>query len=500
MTTGLKAFAAKISWPPILVRSRRPVVVLTRTSLTDLLHAAGEPGHSSRLELGGENDLFAPFETQVAQLFFRLRGETPPLMEDPGQKIAAAEVRLVVLELAGDEAPDPERMRVIDEDRNLSLFSGFFARGEGEKGLGLDPGTDLQAVVEQADRSLFSRPDGGAGEDVMKLGKGQVPERFGEVAVGVFHQTLKGGDRSHFFRGEEFVLEPPMALFHADHGRIASDGPGIETMGDAGQGVPPSSELLEIRLGGGVEDFELPGRGYQLVQVVEILLRRAAAVIAYPPEQEAHLAVGAGSHPVFDLSPRLPPLRVVMGLGPSGQDLGAVIANPDEFIVRQGQKVRVRAAEEVGLIAALGQDLDESSGVSKRVEVGGGLDVDPEFFPEISFSEKDLPDQGLSAGHVAVRLEEPPSQDVPATRLDQPLDPFKEGGLVVLDPLVKEGFVVTEDEILPPLAEIGGRPEGGQGFARAFRPFPKPDGVQMGVADEMDTFHSFSLTNSVIRV
>jgi hypothetical protein len=126
--------------------------------------------------------------------------------------------------------------------------------------------------------------------------------------------------------------------------------------------------------------------------------------------------------------------------------------------------------------------------MAERVEIGARFDVHAEFFPEVSFSAEGLADEGLTAGHVTVRLEEPPAQDVPFFLRDQLLNSFEEGWLVFLDPLIENGFVMAEDEIVVPLAEFRGRPEGGEGFARAFRPFPQPNRIEVGVADQMDLF------------
>ena len=219
-------------------------------------------------------------------------------------------------------------------------------------------------------------------------------------------------------------------------------------------------ELREIGVRGGVDDVEVFRLRYQVLQVFQVLSGGAAAVVSDAPEQNAELLTWMGPHPFLDLRPGCSAPRIVVRLEPRRQDLGAVEADPDESLRRELGELTIGPAEKVGRITALGQDLDEASGMAERVKVGGCFDIDAEFLPEISLSQNDLADKGLSAGHVAVRLEEPAAQDVPLSLLDQALDFLEEGGLIFLDPLVEDGFVVTEDKFVEGFAEGGRRPEG----------------------------------------
>ncbi len=175
-----------------------------------------------------------------------------------------------------------------------------------------------------------------------------------------------------------------------------------------------------------------------------------------------------------------------MGFGPGGQNLGTVISRPDEIVGRQGGKIFVRAAEQIGMITGFSQDLDQPASMPERIEIGGRFDLHSEFRSKKPFPLQDLTDERFAAGHIAVGLDEPTAQDGPAFFPDEPPDAAEQGRFVLLDPVVKERLVMGEHEIPPGLAESGGRAEGGQGFARPFRPFPEPDRIDMGVANEMD--------------
>ena len=263
-----------------------------------------------------------------------------------------------------------------------------------------------------------------------------------------------------------------MALLDAGHGRIASGRPGIEIPAVAGKRVFFGGQIGEIGVGGRMPDLVSGLASHERLQVGEVLPRGPAPVIPDPPEQDAQRPVGMRRHPVFDLAPGPAAARIVMGFRPRGQDFGAVIARPDESVGGKGGVLGIRAAEQVGRIAAPGQDLDKSAGVAERIQVGGGLDVHAEPVPEIALPEEDLADERFAARHVAVRLEEPAAEDVPLLGLDETPDAVEQLGLVFLDPLVEEGFVVAEDVPVVRFAESGRGPERGQRFARPFRPFP----------------------------
>jgi hypothetical protein len=75
---------------------------------------------------------------------------------------------------------------------------------------------------------------------------------------------------------------------------------------------------------------------------------------------------------------------------------------------------------------------------------------------------------------------------MPLSGLNQSLDPFEQLGLVFLNPLVQNCFVMVEDKVLGLFTEIRSRAERRNGFTRAFFPFPLPDGIEMRVAHKVN--------------
>jgi len=105
-----------------------------------------------------------------------------------------------------------------------------------------------------------------------------------------------------------------------------------------------------------------------------------------------------GPKPILDLGPRASAAGIVMGFGPGGQDLGPVVADPAEVVPRKHGKTPVRPAEEIGMIAGFGQDLDQSPGMTEGIEIGRRLDVHAEGFPEITFADENLADERFARG------------------------------------------------------------------------------------------------------
>src|SRR5512137_1525994 len=209
-------------------------------------------------------------------------------------------------------------------------------------------------------------------------------------------------------------------------------------------------------------------------------------MVADAPEVDDKVAAGIVRKPRLEPLALLAADRAVVRRGPVGQDLRAVVADPDEFVAGERALAVAGPAAEIGAVAALGQDLDETPRVPEGIEVDGGPRLDAELPGEVAPAEEDLADERFAARHVAVGLDVPAAHDVPLLLADELADPAEERRLVLHDPAVEHGLVVTKDEALARLAELGGLTERGQRFAGAFLPFPEPDRVEMGVRNEVD--------------
>ena len=120
-----------------------------------------------------------------------------------------------------------------------------------------------------------------------------------------------------------------------------------------------------------------------------------------------------------------------------------------------------------------------------------------EFLPEIPLGVQRLPKEGFAGGGVHVRLDPHTAHNPPASLRHPPADLFEHGGIVFLHPLIVAGAGTGKDKIRCFVQAIQRRTEGGHGLVITVSPLPKPDGVQMGVADHVHGLHSFSPFNFV---
>jgi hypothetical protein len=76
---------------------------------------------------------------------------------------------------------------------------------------------------------------------------------------------------------------------------------------------------------------------------------------------------------------------------------------------------------------------------------------------------------------------------MPSFFSDQFLDLRKQLWLEAFHPFIEQSFIVVEDKILEFLTKLGGCPEGGKSFGSTLFPFPQPDRVDVGVAEEIES-------------
>ena len=319
----------------------------------------------------------------------------------------------------------------------------------------------------------------------MELRAGEIARGLAELGGGVLQEILPGGGDRHLLGREERALQLAMPPLDPRHGGVAADGPGVEVALDLLEPRAAAAQLAEVTLGSRVPDGRVAPRAHQLGQVLEVPSGGAAAVVADPPGHQAAGPVGVGLDPLLDLAPGPAGRRVVVRGGQGRRDPRAVEAHPGEGVVRQRAVLTGRAAEDVGVVAALRQDLDQAARVPEGIEVGAGLDVHAELLAEPALAQQDLPDEGLAAGHVAVGLQPPASGDVPAAGPHQLADALEERRLVLLHPAIQDGLVVAEDEAVEALAELRRAAEGGQGLGGPLLPLPQPDGIDVRIAEEV---------------
>ena len=87
---------------------------------------------------------------------------------------------------------------------------------------------------------------------------------------------------------------------------------------------------------------------------------------------------------------------------------------------------------------------------------------------------------------VHVGLEVVAADDVPAAGFHQGLHGGESGRIAPQDFLVDETLAADEGELGPLVHELDDGAHGGDGLGHALGAIPEPDGVEMGVADEVE--------------
>ena len=307
----------------------------------------------------------------------------------------------------------------------------------------------------------------------------------GEVVI---VDSLRIGVGADLLGGEKLILQLGVAALETGDGGVALDEAGLQSLiphlGGLGGG--------EEGLGSGVEYGHalLLGLGHVDLQIRQILTGCAAAVVADAPQSKGHVLVTPGLHLALDGVDRVAQVVGVDGqiLKAGGVDRASVKALPLHVIGGEVEEFGHGTAADVAPIAALGEDLDKSLGVAEGVHVDGHRGDHAELLLEVGKTRLDLTDKALARGDVAVGLNVPAAHDVPLPCGHQLLDAGEQGGIVGFGELIEQGLVVAED-IVVLVGDLGGGVEGSQRGGCALVPVPLPDGIQVGVTDEVEFFH-----------
>ena len=319
------------------------------------LQSAIEPVHS-RFQFRGEHNPLPPVEVEIAEFLLHLRGHFRVVAEYAWEGERRLPVLVGELKLALDGLLHGPGMGIVDQDRNLPIGGLGLSGGEGEEGAGFQSGEDFEPVIHHAQAHVLHGLDGGTGEDVVELGGEQIALRFGQILRRVFDETLHGGGRQHFLRGEEFVFESSVLLFDAHLGCVASDGPRVDVMRVGGEFSAASLQVRDVGFGCGVHDLFrtfLDERG----QIGQVLSGGTTSVISHAPQHNQRVAVRMALNPAAHLVLRLSQRGVVV-VRQADHDFRSVVAYPRELAGGEGRCGRTRAAADVRVIPAFCQDLD----------------------------------------------------------------------------------------------------------------------------------------------
>ena len=296
------------------------------------------------------------------------------------------------------------------------------------------------------------------------------------------------GQRRIPFRGQSQALAPVVALLDRDRGGVATG----ETLLQFSGHWRMIARVGDDDVAAVVVQTAMLQRGVAVGQTpdgVKIVPRCPAAVVACPPETRHVHTPGFGQFAYsLDLAVQgISGMRAVPDAWwAQGSDPGTVHPFPcvDEvgefFLAGYGPEM------DVTLVSRELEKLRQVAVVPERVKVARHRGHDSELVREQLPAEEDLARKGLAAREIAVRLQIPAPDDHPTARRDMRFDPCEEFRPVVSHPAIEQGFVVVEDELGILVQKIGRGFEGGKRFCEPLFPIPDPDGVDVGLADQMD--------------
>src|SRR5215217_5651452 len=301
--------------------------------------------------------------------------------------------------------------------------------------------------------------------------------------------TAPGGERREGFGFLQPVLGLAVELLDL---RLGCEGAPVQLQVEFSD--PPGQRVLWERGEEGVHTGH-PQAGHRGKvskpgEVFEHFLARATAAVT-PAKGEQALVVVA-------LAPEVAPgpehvarddVAVVVGPGVLegvGDDAGAVYTLPDEQVVRE--VVGLVPVEFVGKEPGhprAAQELRDAWRVAEGIgKPGYGRPADEPVL-EVALAVEELAGEGLARGDLAVRLDPRAPDRLPPALSDLLFYPREQGG-VVLDPTIKLGRGLVEDEVLVAVHQAEDARERAPSLPPRLRGGPEPREVQVRVARERE--------------
>ncbi len=349
------------------------------------------------------------------------------------------------------------------------------------------PRVELRAAV-QGERILLGRPDARAGQDVVEVVEEVLSPRIVERGFGVAGIAAPPGHRAERLGLEHAAERRGAAALDARERGVAAREDALEPAADERSVGACGRERLVEPLGGAVEKPNARLGGREPRDQGEVRARGAAAVVADAPE-DRHVAAEPERH----LGARLEALLQVVVLGvveahgdPEPENRRAAGALPPVEVGGQRELGLLRPHVNVHGISRGREDLRQAGAVSEGIEVVGDDGRDAERLPEEAPALGNLADDRLGARQVDVGLNVPAAGDVPASGADEPADLLEERRVELADPAIENRLVVVEDELGVRVEELDRGSEGGERLGAPFLPAPLPDGVEVGVCDQVN--------------
>ena len=358
------------------------------------------------------------------------------------------------------------------------------------------------------------RRGAGAAEIVVHLGIGRLQRAPGQHVMEGREQhlfpgpfQLSGGvDRNQFriTRGQRFgpgqqILAAMQLALDPIHRAVAADGVMLQLAPDHRQLHPGGADLFEIGQRVAEAQFHLGAIAQIPTQKFDLAAGRTAAVVA--DSQEAHHpaqpGVGGRQRQIERAAQRL--LRavgVVSGHQPEDGHLVAGGRLPAKGVAGELLFVGAGTLHDVVLDSGLAVEVRQRGGVAEAVDVVPDPDLHPELLPEIARPECVVMTEGGGARQIAVGLDVPVADHLPAPGLDVTADPLEERRIERLHDFVEPDFAAGQHQLGVILQQPTGGAGGTQHLVDPLLPVPQPDRIEMGVQNQMHNHDCLLLNNS----
>jgi hypothetical protein len=188
---------------------------------------------------------------------------------------------------------------------------------------------------------------------------------------------------------------------------------------------------------------------------------------------------------LVDLVAEVGARTAVLVRDPVGEHARAVRRLPPEGRAGQRHLVRAGPHEDVRVDARPAQQFRQRGVVPEGVDVAADGRGDVELLPQVALGVQRLPDERLAAGQVAVRLDPPAADDLPAPVRDPLGDRVEQVRVVLLHPRQVQHRVTGEHELGVLAHALDGGGEGRSHLLVALRPLPEPHRVDVRVPDHV---------------
>ena len=188
-----------------------------------LFQPAGKAVHGRRRELRPEDHPLAPVEIHIAAFLLHLGGQHGAVLPVHPGDIGKAVVLVLIREhkLAVNLRDHLIGMGVEHQDGDGPLLRLLLPLGEGEEHPRPGLRKFMPGVGHQPQSHFLHVPDRGAGEQIVELGKAQIPRRPFDCLPGIGSRPVHLCGRADRLAEGQLVFQPPVLLLYPHLGRIA---------------------------------------------------------------------------------------------------------------------------------------------------------------------------------------------------------------------------------------------------------------------------------------